>query len=452
MPRQKRASEKELNKDIYDAGEDDRFAEVPDPGQGMTRASQDVIKQRKIFKVSRRKFGRGNGPGTPAPAAPKPAVSVNPFASTSLLKPKASSDEPPSKPNPFANIAFASNTDTASKAAPKPTFSFGSTPSATAPKPSTSTGFSFASKAAPSSLTPSQPTPATAPPKSLLSTPKSPKNKKQRIKELNKNFLHMIVDHWEGRMFASDYSHFMKEYQAHAEKLQLSDGEAGSETVDAPAAVAATANNNSKTTSSWAAPASSPAVKAFSFGSSAAPPTTTTFSFGSKPSAAPAAAAPSFSFGAPASSPAASAPPAATRSNGDNDDPTSNPDDGEVEKIEAEENTEEEVLHEVRAKNMKMEKGQWKKFGAGVLRLYRHKVNSKCRIVIRNGIGKVQFNVGVSKGMEFEKVIKQSKKGPATYVKFFAIEDASKGMEVFMLQVKPDCLDKLHEKLEGMVK
>ena len=55
MPKQKlkRQSEGQLNKDIYDAGEDDRFDEQPDPGRGMTRASQDVMQRRKIIKVSR---------------------------------------------------------------------------------------------------------------------------------------------------------------------------------------------------------------------------------------------------------------------------------------------------------------------------------------------------------------------------------------------------------------
>ena len=55
MPKQKlkRQSEGQLNKDIYDAGEDDRFAEQPDPGRGMTRASQDVMQRRKIVRVSR---------------------------------------------------------------------------------------------------------------------------------------------------------------------------------------------------------------------------------------------------------------------------------------------------------------------------------------------------------------------------------------------------------------
>ena len=53
MPKLKRIADGQLNKDIYDAGEDDRFAEQPDPGVGMTRASQDVIQKRKIIKVSR---------------------------------------------------------------------------------------------------------------------------------------------------------------------------------------------------------------------------------------------------------------------------------------------------------------------------------------------------------------------------------------------------------------
>ena len=49
----KRQSEGQLNKDIYDAGDDDRFGEQPDPGRGMTRASEDVMSKRKIIKVSR---------------------------------------------------------------------------------------------------------------------------------------------------------------------------------------------------------------------------------------------------------------------------------------------------------------------------------------------------------------------------------------------------------------
>ena len=85
-----------------------------------------------------------------------------------------------------------------------------------------------------------------------------------------------------------------------------------------------------------------------------------------------------------------------------------------------------------------------------MLRCYRHKISNKHRLVIRNQIGKVQFNVGVSKGMMFDKVTKDGKKGKTAFVKFMAVEDASKGPEQFMLQVKPECLDSLHDILKSM--
>ncbi|KAL7531473.1 hypothetical protein ACHAXR_004064 [Thalassiosira sp. AJA248-18] len=498
MPKLKRVSEAQLNKDIYDAGEDDRFAETPDPGQGMTRASRDVIQRRKIVKVSRRKFGGGgsgtvggvpSAPQTMPVASPKqPAASSNPFASTKLLssaQPTATTvagKEPSqsTKSNPFGNIAFAS---TSSSSAPKPTFSFASSaPSAatqSAPKPATtSTGFSFSSNTAASSSV------MTAPKTSLVSTPRSSsssKGKKEMIRQLNENLLNTIVDHWEGRMFTQNYSHFMKEYQEHESMLNLEDGEGGSD-----GAIKSTSGSGTSTTLKLTLTSknnSQPAASSFSFGTGAAAPNpppaaaaakpfsmmgasssptaappTGSFSFTSKPTAPPAAgassSAPSFSFGAPSSSSTftGGGAPSSTATTTNGADPTSsNPDDGKVEKVEQEENTEEEILHEVRAKHIKFENKQWKKYGAGVLRLYRHKQTSKHRMVIRNEIGKVQFNVGVSKGMKFEKIIKDSKKGKAAFVKFFAVEDASKGLENFMLQVKPGDLDKLHEILEGMV-
>ena len=258
----------------------------------------------------------------------------------------------------------------------------------------------------------------------------------------------MIVEHWEGRRFTQNYSQFMKEYQEHEERLLLEDGEEDTAAIDTTSIPATSSggltsssnNGNYQPASSFsfgtAAPAPSPAAKPFSF-------------------APKSAAKPTFSFGAPSSSSngGSNAPSATSSSFGDNnnDDPTSNPDDGKVEKVEQENNADEEILYEVRAKHLKCANDGWKKFGAGVLRLYRHKVTSKQRMVKRNEIGKVQFNVGVSKGMKFEKVLKKTKKGEAAYVKFFAVEDASKGPENFMLQVKPDCLDTLHQVLESMV-
>jgi len=274
-------------------------------------------------------------------------------------------------------------------------------------------------------------------------------------------------------MFTQDYSYFMREYQQHEETLQSEEGEEGSDSIEASGGttrVASTATSNSGNSQpvsfSFGASAPAPATKPFAaFGGAAAAPPAGTFSFAST-TAAPAAAAPSFSFGgaAPAagasSAPSfsfggpssssftsASAPPAAS----DPDDPTSNPDDGKIDKIEQEENTDEEVLYELRAKHIKFEDGAWKKYGAGILRLYRHNVSGKHRIVICSAIGKVQFNVMVSKGMKFEKVIKNGNKGKAAYVKFFAMESQERGVENFMLQVKPKCVDKLHSTLEGMV-
>lgn len=311
---------------------------------------------------------------------------------------------------------------------------------------------------------------------------------KQKLQKLNQDLLHTIVDHWEGRHTFSDYSQFLKEYQGYGEKLLLEqeeeDDQVGSNNNENGGVSAVSDGNSAKSNSQPAslsfgasAPATSqPAASSFSFGGTAAPPAPPpaaassfsfgesapaptpvgTFSFASKtsaPAAAGASSAPSFSFGASSggAAPSSSASSFASSAPLNNDDPTSNPDDGKVEKIEAEENTEEEILYEVRAKHIKFVDSSWKKYGAGVLRLYKHKATGKHRMVIRNEIGKVQFNVGVSKGMTFEKIIKNTKKGKACFVKFVAVEDVSKGLESFMLQVKPDAVDKLHETLEGMV-
>lgn len=263
-----------------------------------------------------------------------------------------------------------------------------------------------------------------------------------------------IVDHWEGRLRTCDYSQFMKDYQKHMENIECEmENEASSVDHSSDANLKTVSKNISQSaSSSWSfgGAAPPPAVKPFSFSAMGAPsPTAASVSagtslFSSKP----------ISFGAPPSAtPTIVSSQTAANGDGNNDDedPTSNPDDGKVDKVEQEDNTEEEILHEVRAKHLKFEDKKWKKFGAGVLRLYRHKTTSKHRMVIRNEIGKVQFNVAISKGMTFEKIIKDGKQGKATFAKFVAVEDASRGPEAFMLQVKPDCLDKLHDTLTRMV-
>lgn len=49
----KRVAEHQINKDDYEANLDERDIVAPDPGRGMSRASDDVIGRRKIVKVSR---------------------------------------------------------------------------------------------------------------------------------------------------------------------------------------------------------------------------------------------------------------------------------------------------------------------------------------------------------------------------------------------------------------
>jgi hypothetical protein len=115
-------------------------------------------------------------------------------------------------------------------------------------------------------------------------------------------------------------------------------------------------------------------------------------------------------------------------------------------------NTQEDILYEVRGKPMKLVGKEWKKYGAGLCRLYRHKTTSKHRIVMRNEIGKVQFNVGVSAEMTFTKEVKNGKKGSIGFVKFIGIEDAEEGPKPIMLQVQPNNVDELHSALEGMKK
>ena len=282
----------------------------------------------------------------------------------------------------------------------------------------------------------------------------------------------MIVDHWNGGHTFGDYSSWMKQYLAHAASLREMEDEDGededvSNADDTAGNSSATSNNNSKPAPSFSFGAPAPATgnSGFSFGGTTPAPAPSAaaakpFSFTAKQPEGAAPAPPpslSFSFGG-ASKPSASlfppssgAPPAVAASNDNNgnndDDPTSNPDDGKIDKIEQEENTEETVLHEVRAKHVKMENGAWKKYGTGVLRVYKHNQTMKHRMVIRNEIGKVQFNVAIYDGMKFDKVIKDTKKGKSTYVSFSAVEDSEKGLESFMIQVKAEYLDKLFDAL-----
>mmetsp|Transcript_18323 Transcript_18323/g.40740 ORF Transcript_18323/g.40740 Transcript_18323/m.40740 type:complete len:556 (+) Transcript_18323:192-1859(+) len=262
--------------------------------------------------------------------------------------------------------------------------------------------------------------------------------------------------------------------------------------------LAAAAAASATATATAAAPAAAPAAAAFSFGSPApapgAPaPAPGLFGFGAPapPGAAVPAPAPTvggFNFGPPAPAaegaaagpapapnaagvfggssfapqPAASAPAAATTTFSFGSNPKADPapapaaaaavgteSDGfakdDPAEIGREENNDEDILLEVKAKYLKLVEGKWKAYATGNLRLYRNKTDkSKCKMVMRDSMGKVLLNLGVSKGMMFTK--NPPKKGKGS-VAFVAVQDQEKGAEKFMLMTKADNHDALHSKL-----
>jgi len=118
--------------------------------------------------------------------------------------------------------------------------------------------------------------------------------------------------------------------------------------------------------------------------------------------------------------------------------------------VEAVTNEEEEELYLCRAKYRKFIKAEsiWKDFSAGKLRLCRHKTKKNHYLTLRNEYGSVQLNLAISKGMTFKKI--PSKKIGS--VQFAAVKDSAIGLESFILVVRPEFLDKLHDTLVMMSK
>ena len=443
--------------------------------------------------IDRRSIGAGSTPIAP-PAGRFTGMSASQQA------PAASQEGTPQKANPFANISFASSAPTPSKAAfsfgapapADPTQSkplFGAPPSAVKPS-APSNGFSFGSDSAKQSTgskalfaSDEQPKAKEAAKATLPSFSSPPSSKvgpsSDKLRELNKGFFEWVKLAWENGHIANDWSMQMREYEEKVAKIveemgQENDGDddagaAGSETGDVSAS--ASGKDEAKTTFSFGASAPAPAVETpkFSFGSSApapAAPSATSFSFGGSSSASSTSAPPAgtFSFGGSAPAPAAESskpfsfgnipPPtnvAPANAANDNDDPTSNPDDGKIEEVEKEKNADEDVLYEATAKPMKLKpSNEWQKYGAGECRLYKHKTTSKHRIVMRNKIGKVQFNVAISAAMKFTKEVKDGKKGKLAYIKFVGIEDAKEGPRPITLQVGLQDVDSFHSALSSI--
>ena len=219
-------------------------------------------------------------------------------------------------------------------------------------------------------------------------------------------------------------------------------------------------NDGNKSQFSFGGGSSSAApFSGFAFGSSSssAPAPATTFSFTAGATPAPAAAAvasapaPSFSFGVQSAKAAVAAPGNSSDAIANEDDPTFNPDDGKLE-VGQEENKDEDKLYEVKVRLFRTIDNAWKGGGIGLLRLYRNNKTSTQRMVLRNDIGKVMFNVAVSKGMVFNKQVKETKKGKKCHISFGAIEDKNEGFKNFMFNVAASDLDTFYEQLQMMAK
>jgi hypothetical protein len=400
----------------------------------------------------------------------------------------------PTKSNPFANISFAAPTPSkaafsfgsapASEAAAPPKPLFGAPPSAVKPK-APSNGFNFGSdavnKSVPFSFGGSQAPASSTAPKALFSTvpesksaPKvtvpsfsTPPSSKvgtcsTKMKALNEGFFQWISEAWNAGHACADWSDAFAQYQDKVEAIEAAEFDEEVENASATEKTVTVENNTTKFSfgSSTPAPSSIDEAPKFSFGSSAPAPATqpaTSFSFGNSSvstSSAPPPAGFSSGFGSSAAKPSFSfgniPPPSASTFNTgtvDDDDPTANPDDGKIEKVEQEDNKEEAILFEVRARPMKIVNNETKRYGTGVCRLYKHKVTLKHRLVVRNDIGKVQFNVAVSSKMTFNKEVKDGKNGKRAFVKFVGIEDANEGPKQLLFQVKPEDLDGFHSAL-----
>jgi len=195
------------------------------------------------------------------------------------------------------------------------------------------------------------------------------------------------------------------------------------------------------------------AEPSFSFGAktnnsqTSAAATTKPFTFGATP-ASPAAATTKpftgFSFGGAKATPmpvTTSAAGATTTADGDeNGFPKE-----EREAVAKEENKDENVLYEVRAKLYKFSDGGLKASDAGPVQLLQRKDDpSKKRLVMRNDVGKVRLNEAIGKGMTLKK--REIVKGRSTGSVMFQSAGGT-----FELKTKVENLDALYSAINNAV-
>lgn len=117
-----------------------------------------------------------------------------------------------------------------------------------------------------------------------------------------------------------------------------------------------------------------------------------------------------------------------------------------------------EILHEVPCKLFSFSAAdkEWKDTGKGTFRITRDPATQKQRMLVRNQVGRINFNAGFYKAMKIERVQKRLKFAALVAVEETSLNSEGKAgvrteMKNFMIQVKPEDLDATQKKMEAGV-
>ena len=262
---------------------------------------------------------------------------------------------------------------------------------------------------------------------------------KERMERMNKSFSETCAKALE-KDPAHDLSYTISEFFAWKRVIMQNRQEPGKEVVGTNTKTSSGGSDGNSTTKLLFG-VSPPSTNPFG----GAPPTSNTKNpFGNFASAPSPAATPGFSFKIPSkttttTSPAQPTPPAG---NGDDAMPKMAP-----EKVEKSEDADWTIVREVRAKYYRNDNGAWKGLATGLLRLEGHKKDESNRMVMRDGSGKLQLNLSVTKGMP---IMEQTSAKGKTFILFVAVQDENKGPQQFKLQVKPADFSETLGVLKGM--
>jgi hypothetical protein len=129
----------------------------------------------------------------------------------------------------------------------------------------------------------------------------------------------------------------------------------------------------------------------------------------------------------------------------------------EPEKVLRNANDTDEILHEVPCKlyGYSVADKEWKDTGKGTFRITRDVKTNKQRMLVRNQIGRINFNASFFSGMKVEQVQKKIK-----FAAFVTVEDSTMGpdgkaaaprteMKNFMIQLKAEDVDATLKKMQN---